>query len=51
MIAAAASRLFILHFARILPMITASLAVASSASGSKKPRKKALVLKIALQTA
>jgi hypothetical protein len=51
MIAAAASKLLMLIFAKMLPIITASRAVASSASGSKKPLKKAEVLKIAFFTA
>jgi len=51
MIAAAESKLLIEHLAKMLPTITASLAVASSARGSKNPRKKAFVLKIDFLTA
>jgi hypothetical protein len=40
-----------LIFARMLPMITASLEFASSANGNKNPLKNADVLKMAFLTA
>jgi len=51
MLAAAASRVLMEHLPRMLPRITASRAVASSARGSRNPLKKAPVLKMDFLTA